>query len=287
MHCGFSQLKAYQIGVALVLAWSSSLACIGDEKAARSYSVNVVPQLPPAATFARWAPMLERVGQKTGMCFELIVPDSITAFESTLWGGKTDFAFANPYHAVVARKRQGYVPLLIDSRVRLSGLLVVRSDSALRSVQDLNGKEMAFPSPNAFAASLLTRAELAKKGIQITPKYLKTHGNVYRAVLSGDVAAGGGVNNTLQREEPGLRQSLKVIYETGSYAPHPVVAHPRVPASVRAQFQAAVLALGEDAPGRTLLDGVQMPEPVRADYRRDFFPLEKLGLERWVVQHED
>jgi len=202
-------------------------------------------------------------------------------------GWQTDFAFANPYHEVVAKKRKGYIPVLIDSRLRLSGLIVVRGDSLVRDVRDLNGKEVAFPSPNAFAASLLIRAELAKQGIRISPRYVKTHANVYRAVVAGDVVAGGGVNNTLQREEEGLRQSLKVIYETKSYAPHPLVAHPRVSAKVREQVGDGFKALTHDASGRALLEAVQMPEPVMADYIRDFRPLENLSLERWVVLNEN
>ncbi len=266
---------------------ASAHACIGDEKAGHSYSISIVPQLPPATTHARWAPLLEKVGLKAGLCFDLVVPESIAAFESVLWSGKTDFAFANPYHAVVAWKRKGYQPLLLDARTRLSGLVVVRTDSPIQNVRDLHGKEVAFPSPNAFAASLLIRAELAKQGIRITPKYVKTHANVYRAVVTGDVVAGGGVNNTLQREEEGLRQSLRRIYDTSSYAPHPLVAHPRVPVKVRERFEAEVMALTRDATGRALLDAVQMPEPVRADYQRDFHPLDKLSLERWVVLNED
>lgn len=276
--------------ILLILAACTSIsacACIGDETAGRSYSVYIVPQLPPAATFSRWAPLLEKVGQKAGLCFDLVIPDSISAFEAVLWNGKTDFAFSNPYHEVVAKKRKGYVPLLIDSRTRLSGLVVVRSDSAIENVQQLKGKEVAFPSPNAFAASLLIRAELAKQGIHIFPKYLKTHANVYRSVAVGDIAAGGGVNNTLMREEDGLRKSLKVIYQTSAYAPHPLVAHPRVPNKVRERLTSAVLDLTKDSTGRALLDAVQMPEPVSADYGRDFSPLEKLSLERLAVLHAD
>jgi phosphonate transport system substrate-binding protein len=55
---------------------------------------------------------------------------------------------------------------------------------------------LAFPSPNAFAASLITRATLSQRGIDIKPLYVKTHSNVYRSVLQADVVAGGAVNNT-------------------------------------------------------------------------------------------
>lgn len=266
---------------------ASAAACLGAAHSGRTYSVSVVPQLPPAATYARWAPLLERVGRQAGACFDLTIPETIAAFEKSLWSGRPDFAFANPYHEVIAKRRQGYVPLLVDTKTPLSGIIVVRADSPIRDIRELHGKDLSFPSPNAFAASLLIRSELARQGIRINPVYLKTHANVYRSVVAGDKPAGGGVNNTLQREEEGLRQSLRVLYETPKYAPHPLAAHPRVPRKAREDVIAAFLALADDAQGRALLEAVQMPQPGRADYPRDFLPLERLGLERFVVLNED
>jgi phosphonate transport system substrate-binding protein len=183
----------------------------------------------------------------------------------------------------MARKRQGYLPLLIDGRQRLSGLLVVRADSPIRDIRELDGQELAFPAPNAFAASLLLRAHLAEQGIRPRPQYLTSHANIYRAVVMGAVVAGGGVNNTFQREEPALRGRLRVLYETPGYAPHPLLAHARVPAKVRESLLAQLLALAHAETGQKLLEAVQMPQPVRADYPRDFAPLESLGLDKFAV----
>lgn len=44
-------------------------------------------------------------------------------------------------------------------------VLVVRKDSAVRRLADLNGATGAFPAPNAFAASLLPRALLASLSV--------------------------------------------------------------------------------------------------------------------------
>ena len=261
-------------------AWGT---CLGDPKASRTFKVSVVPQLPPSVVYARWAPLLDHLGRQTGQCFELTVPETIPAFEAQLFKGSPDFAFANPYHAVMAKRRQGYLPLLIDGRQRLSGLLVVRADSPVRDIRELHGREVAFPAPNAFAASLLLRAHLAEQGIRPQPHYVTSHANIYRAVVMGAVVAGGGVNNTLQREEPALRANLRVLYETPGYAPHPFLAHARVPAKVREALLAKLLALARDGVGQPLLDAVQIPQPVRADYQRDFAPLESLGLDKFVV----
>jgi phosphonate transport system substrate-binding protein len=190
----------------------------------------------------------------------------------------------NPYHFLMARKAQGYLPLLRDGSRLLSGQLLVRRDSPLKSVNDLNGKAIAFPDPNAFAASLYMRALLQEKAkIRFTASYLGTHANVYRHVILGSVAAGVGVNVTLARERPETRAELRVLYETPGTAPHPLCAHPRIPADLREAVTRAVLDMGKNEDGRTLLMRIDILQPVRAVYARDYQPLEKLDLQKFIV----
>jgi phosphonate transport system substrate-binding protein len=168
----------------LALAAPAVLAdthCLGDRAARAVLQISVVPQFAPTVVHARWAPLLERIGQQTGHCFRLHVTASIPEFERDLLRGEPDLAFVNPYHAVLARRAKGYVPLVRDDRQFLSGVVIVRGSSELQSLADLRGKAVAFPAPNAFAASLLVRAQLAAQQIEIQPRYLKNHGNVYRA----------------------------------------------------------------------------------------------------------
>lgn len=148
-------------------------ACLGNQSASKEFTVAVVPQLPPSVTYAKWAPLLEVVGLKSGQCFNLEIPQTIPAFERLLFSGQPDFAFVNPYHEVLAKKKKSYAPLLIDGRSQLTGIIVVRANGPIHDVRDLQGKEVAFPAPNAFAASLLIRAELAKKGNSDLPKISK------------------------------------------------------------------------------------------------------------------
>lgn len=277
-------VTALALGLATSAAWSS---CLGDRNARKTLTIAVVPQLPRSVTFAKWAPLLEQVGQSAQLCFDLVIPETIPAFEKLLFKGVPDLAFANPYHAVVAKKRQGYVPLLIDGSVKLSGILTVQANSTIQDIRELQDQEVAFPSPNSFAASLLIRAELAQKGVRIQPKYAHTHANAYRAVAMGEVPAAGGVNNTWKREDSALRASLRILYETSGHAPHPLVAHPRVKPALRNAVITSFMAMSQDEAKQTLLDGVQISQPVRANYRRDFAPLDKLKLEKFAVLDEN
>lgn len=257
--------------------------CAGED---RSFSFAVVPQFTAAELHRDWQPVLERLHEMTGIEFRLRLSRSIPEFEQEFLRGTPDFAFLNPYHAVMANRAQGYLPLVRD-RKPLTGILVVRRDDPVKTVRQLDGRELAFPAPNSFGASLYLRALLAEKfQIRVTPRYVKTHSNVYRYVIMGEAAAGGGVNNTLDHESADVRGHLRVLYESPGVAAHPVVAHPRVPDAVRKALSGAILRLAADPAGASLLAAVQLPSPVAADYGRDYQGLEKLNLERYVLSSE-
>lgn len=264
---------------------AQSPACIG-QAGGRQWTVGVVPQRPASQIVATWKPVLREVGLRSGQCFQLVVARSIPAFEEQLRSGRLDFAFLNPYHQVMAQRWQAFTPLVRD-RELLEGLLVVRQGSGIRRLQDLQGTVVAFPAPNAFAASLLIRALLAREGIRITPDYVRTHTNVYRAVALGSRAAGGGVNQTLEQERPEVRRELRIIWRTSGYPAHPFSAAGRVPVAVRIRVQNALLQLAQQPAGRSLLAAVQLPAVVRADHGRDYAPLARLGLDRFVVSGDE
>lgn len=255
--------------------------CLGDASARPVLKVAVVPQIPPAEIHAVWSPLLDKLGKDGHWCFNLTLSRSIPDFENELLEGKPDLAFMNPYHQVMAHRRQGYRPLVADAQL-LTGIVVVRKDSGLQKLEDLKGKAIAYPAPNAFAATLLTRAILAQRGIETTPVFVKTHSNVYRSVQQSDTAAGAGVNNTLMRELPGLQQELKVLFETPGFRAHPLSAHPRLPAQTQTAIRQAFIALAKSAEGSQLLDKAQLPQPQPVDHARDYQPLEKLGLQAFV-----
>jgi len=271
----------------LLLAEQPAVAssCVGKAGAPR-WRVGVVPQLPPRQTITAWKPVLTAVGQRSGQCFELVVAGTIPAFEQQLRSGSLDFAFLNPYHQLLANQWQGFVPLVRD-RKGLEGLLMVRRDSPISRISELQGAVVAFPSPNSFAASLLPRALLARDGITISPSYVKTHSNAYRSVVLGSSKAGGGVNNTLLRERPEVKQQLRVLWRTPVFPAHPFSAARRVPMAIQAKVRAAFLQLASNPEGRTLLEAAQMPNPVPADHSRDYVPLNRLGLGRFAVVDGD
>lgn len=251
--------------------------------ASADYILARAPQSAAMNLAAAWDPFLERLSRDVGVNISLRLYPNRAEFEKELYAGKPDFAFMNPYYAVLVRKTFGYEALVRDDAQRLRGIIVVPVDSSIKSVEDLRGKAIAFPDVNAMGASLMPRAMLTRTfAIPYTPVYVSGHENVYRAVFAREVDAGSGVPQTFNEESEQLRTQLRIVYETPPVPSHPLIAHPRVPVALRAKITETILRYRNDEAGHALLKTVRLPEPVKVNFDADYGILKDLHLEEFV-----
>jgi phosphonate transport system substrate-binding protein len=257
------------------------LSVYGDTTA---YTFGVVPQFDAQKIYAIWHPILDELEKLTGYQFRLAGSPTIPAFEVQFTVGEFDFAYMNPYHALKAAQSQQYVPLVRDVGRTLYGIVVVRKDSPITDVAQLDGKTVAFPAPNALGASLIPRADFKSRfGIKVVPRYVQSHSSVYLNVALGRVVAGGGVQKSLSQQDAPVRDKLKVIYQTREFSPHPVVAHGRIPAAVREKVKQAFLTIAETEQGRLLLSKIPITK-IGPAALADYQPLSDWGLDKYYVQ---
>lgn len=267
---------------ALSLASGGGAAAGEASPATGRLRLAVVPQLTPVEMYRNWQPMVEALARQ-GLNCDLVIHPSIAAFEREFEQGSADLVYLNPYHMVMAHRAHRYQPLLRDRRP-LEGLLLVPRDGPTRTLADLRGQRISFPAPNALGASLYIRAVLARQGVPFEAHYAGNHRNAVRQVLAGDSAAAGLVRSTYELESAPVRQALRVLYATPAIASHPLAAHPRVPADMRTTLATTLQALARDPRTHALMQALQMPEPGAADYEADYAPLDRLGLEKFVVK---
>ncbi|MEJ2455940.1 MAG: phosphate/phosphite/phosphonate ABC transporter substrate-binding protein [Candidatus Thiodiazotropha sp.] len=248
-----------------------------------TYRFGVVPQFEQRKLFSIWRPILDELEHRTGLTFTLVGSQKIPVFEQEYINGAYDFAYMNPYHLLKAHDSQGYLPLIRDGSHMLKGILVVSKQSPIQSVQALSGKRVAFPSPNALGASLLMRAELAKRfGVKVIPEYVQTHSSVYLHVALGLTEAGGGVDTTLLAQKPEIWQKLRILYQTRPIFPHPICVHPRVPEAHQKKVLRALLEIAQTDKGAALLTKIPMHKPVTA-ILDDYTSMSSWGLEEYYV----
>ena len=248
--------------------------------AERIYTVGVIPQFEARKLYAIWKPIIDDLGLKTGLKFKLKGSSSISGFEKKLLAGEFDFAYMNPFHPIITKKTEAYTPLVRDHSKKLQGILVVRKNSSVTNIKQLDGKVIAFPAPNALGASLMIRAELANiYKINITPSYVNTHDSVYLNVIYKKTAAGGGVQKTLDHQKPGIKNQLRILYRTQTSAPHPFGVHPRIDERIAKKVQRAFLEMSNSKEGKRLLSQIPVKKIGIAKFE-DYTPLLKMGLDK-------
>ena len=222
----------------------------------REYTFGIVPQQSSAKIARLWGPILRQLSDDTGLTLKLVTAKDIPTFEERLADGEYDFAYMNPYHYTVFSKAPGYKALAKQKDKSIRGIIVVRKDSNAKTLADLSNSTLAFPSPAAFAASILTRAGLSSANVPFTPRYVSSHDSVYLAVARGLMPAGGGVVRTFNNTDPQIREQLRIFWKTPKYTPHAFAAHPDVPASDFKKLQTALASLGNTEAGQALLAAI-------------------------------
>jgi phosphonate transport system substrate-binding protein len=267
--------------LALHLIGSAVPASAGQ---ARAYTIAVIPSAPPVSLHTQWTPFVEHLSQETGLEFRLKLYEKMADFERDIWSGAPDFIFSSPIQTVVARKENGYVPLVRGGKEIAVGLFV-RKDSPFWSIHDLTGKTISFVG-NKNICSVFIQHLLGnhRDKLSFTREYAGSTRNVVINVLLGKSAAGAVFIPELERESADTRRQLRALLVTPEIAPHPFSAHPRVPRKVQEAVTKATLAIALTREGAELFKTLRMAAPVAADYERDYRTLEEIdikGLTNW------
>lgn len=242
------------------------------------YRFGVVPQQSAGKIARLWTPILDHLSLKSGHRLEVETARDIPEFERRLAAGRYDFAYMNPYHFTVYHDDPGYQAVARQKNKRIQGVFVAPRESPIDTLEDLRGKTLAFPSPAAFAASILPRGHLKKAGIDFTPAYVSSHDSVYLAVSRGLYPGGGGVLRTFRNTDPKAREKLRVLWKTDLYTPHAIAAHPRVSSTVVEAVRAAMLAMGGDPKGGRLLKAISFKQGFEAARNEDWDDVRSLGI---------
>lgn len=251
---------------------------------AKTYTFGIVPQYSTTILFNIWEPIMNEMQKQLNIKIELRIPKNIETFEDQLNNGVYDFAYMNPYHYIIANKKQGYIPLVKDRSKSLQGILVINKKSKIKSVLELDGKKVAFPSPNALGASLLMRTILAEdKKIKIIPVYVRSHSSVYMNVALDRYPAGGGVKGTFNRQIKTWKKYLKILFETPKLAPHPICSNPRVSKDVNKAATNFFIGMANSKKGLQLLSKIPMTQPGVSNIQ-DYLPLKKYNLEKYYTK---
>ncbi|EEX66813.1 phosphate ABC transporter substrate-binding protein [Vibrio metoecus] len=223
---------------------------------ASTLSFGVVPQQSPEELAKRWVPILESLSKSTGMDVEFRTAATIPEFEQRVLKGEYDVVYMNPYHYTLFHQNPGYIAFAKQKDQKLQGIIVVAKQSPIRSIQELNLHTLAFPSPAAFAATIIPQASLIQQSINIDSKYVSSHDSVYLNVANGFFIAGGGIKRTFDTAPKAVTNQLRILWESPSFTPHAFAYHPKLSHDQVVTLRAALLNLSQTEQGKLQLQAI-------------------------------
>lgn len=235
------------LGIILLAVLSSGVH--GEEEKALYF--GVINQRSVTLTAQIWNPILAFVGKKTGVPLALKIGK--TAPETTDMTERGEHAFAYTNHMFTPeRDKIGYRVILRIQGEPIHGVIVVREDSPVRSVQDLHGMSVAFPSKDAFVGFCLPMDFLQRSGIAIKAVFAGNQEGAMSQLQFGHMAA--AVNRKLLNQYS-TREDIRfrVIWTSEPYLDIPIMVHPSVPPKVVEAVREAFIGMGQDPEGRKAL----------------------------------
>lgn len=265
----------------VLLAWLSPLAATAAAAAApaastvttREYTLAVIPIMPPAEVKRRWQPLLDEITRASGLRFRFHFAKDYAAFERSLAAGEVDFAVASP--VLIWQQRERYRPIL-RGKLGLTGQVVVRHDSPVRQLADLEGRTLAFQDGSSLTTNVLLLRALREQKVAFVPQPVNTESSALRSVVLGKHDAALVNNYLMLLVPPGIVPRLRIIHSTPEAPPPAILASRACPPEVSQRFRDAVMALRDSRPA--LLGSILMADMVDADLERDYGVMARQAL---------
>jgi phosphonate transport system substrate-binding protein len=239
--------SAASLAVALAAVASASGA---PEPTAPVRHLAVVSFYNPRLMYLKYQPLVDYLSATTGDTWELLITPSYEKTIEVLCTRKVDLAYLGPYTYLRAHDACDVHPLVrlnTDGKATYRSLVLVKSNSPVRTLADLAGKRFAFGSPMSTSSHLVPRALLEeaglRAGVDYSCLYLMHHDGAVRAVLLGEADACGVRDIVGDKYTP---QPLRVLARSGEIPNFPLVLAPGSPA----ELHDALLRVLVDQPQR-------------------------------------
>ncbi len=237
---------------AKILAAAAALHSPGAA-AQQPHTFYVLHQRTVSLTAQYWNPILTHVSSKSGVPLELKLAKTAQEGNAMAEAGKYDFLYTNHFFTP-ERDRLGYRVIARPAGPGIKSQIVVPVDSPMKSLQDLNGNDVAFVSPDGFTGYWLPMDALLRANVNVKVVFTGNQ-EASSAQLRVNKVAAAGVNSSVMARY-GRRESFeyRALWTSEIYQDLCIMANPKVPADKVAAVKAALINMVNDPEGRRILE---------------------------------
>lgn len=230
----------------------------------------------PSEKIRRFQPLADYLAARLGEygigAGEVKIAPDIDTMSEWLANGEVDLYFDSPYPVMIASRASGARPILRRWKGEVDQyhtLFFARTDSGITSLEDLNGRIVAFEESFSTSGYMLPFAHLVMHGMEPVETasensevaadevgYLFSNDdqNTIQWVISGKVPA-GVVDSTTYMEIPeDTREALTVVAKTDAVPRQMVLAQPNMDPDLLEAIKTELINLDETEEGQAVLE---------------------------------
>lgn len=238
--------------------------------------VAIAAVISPRATLDTYAPLLDYLSARLGRQVDLLQRSTYAEINELIRSGGADVAFVCGGAYVEGERQFGMQILVVpqvDGQTTYQSYIIVARDSPFQSLEDLRGHSFAFTDPLSNSGHLSPLWLLFQ--INETPEtffsnttFTFSHDNSIQAVANRVVDAAAVdslVYDYVIARDPSYLERLRIIHRSDPYGIPPVVVHPQIDPSLRAELLRVFLEMDDNAEGRAVLEGLRIERFVEGD----------------------
>ena len=227
------------------------IPAVANAHSGQELSLGVIPYVSAGPLIQFQSPLKNYISKALKLPVNLVTAPDFESFLYRTQRGDYDIIFTAPHFGRLAEQRDGYQRIVMTSH-HVQGSFLAKKDSPIQTLDDLKGKKVMIAQRISMLFQLGEYTLLQKgliDGKNITLIETRTHNNALYAPLRDEADAsvtGVLLWRTLGQE---FKDQLKVIGTTEKVPGFLILAHPRVPVSIRNQLKNALIKFGKTPEG--------------------------------------
>ena len=259
------------------------------------FRVTTIPEEAATEQVRKFGPLVKYLEKQLGMKVEFIPVNDYPAAVEALVNKQVEMVWFGGFTHVQAQLRSGGKIIPIAQReedTKFRSVFVAQTDSGIKTLADLKGKQVSFASASSTSGHLMPRTFLLEAGIDPEKDlkrvaYSGAHDATIASVVSGRVDA-AALDITVWRKFVEDKKvdtaKVDVFYTTPTFYNYNWSVHADMPAALREKVTRALLGLSMDtAEGKEILTLNRATRyiPARAE---DYKGLEKAGRSAGLIK---
>ena len=260
-------------------------------------SIGIFPRRNISVTRKIFEPLRAFLEVKLNQPVKLHTPKSFSSFWDNVENKKYDLVHFNQYHYIISQKKFGYRVILRNKEFgedTISGAIIVRKDSGINSVEDLNSKLIVFGGGRkAMQSYIIARHLLEDEGL--TPNdYRKDFAlnppNAIMAVYYKKASAAGVGDKILQLEmvKNQINTGELKILKKGEQLPQlPWAVNHRLSHRTQTRIQTMLSNMHQTTEGKAVLKAAKLDQFVKtidSDYNEHRIIIQDVLDESYLPQ---